>query len=379
MVLLRPQVHAPRTSQQVRPQCTTQLVPRKWQQELRKSLVLGAVYNTAGAWVTASAEAAYMTSMTCAAANHSRNEEKESTGWKETELRLHTESLDIRVEIVHTRKQSVTGGTRIWWNRWFMRNLHHRMDLERCPSSRWCAHDNVLQLNDHRCEAFERGRPPASFSGSLPPRPLLAAHPSTFAATSRLPRCHSRGSAPLGAWTPSRSRLSFSDSSLLVFWKGPPLPLSFPGSAAPPLLAFANALDIAAARMASYLRASGASGLHLRQWLSTNNFASTFRAIDRARAPRGLGARELRPDERELPPTGNGLSAAVGGTLRSTVGSSRSRLGGWVHTSDTALSDWAANSAESSAARLARCATLPALPLSLSCSHAAFSQALRAR
>ena len=50
-----------------------------------------------------------------------------------------------------------------------------------------------------------------------------------------------------------------------------------------------------------------------------------------------------------------------------------------MHTSDTALSDWAANSAESAAACLARCAALLALSLSLSCSHAAFPQALRAR
>ena len=50
-----------------------------------------------------------------------------------------------------------------------------------------------------------------------------------------------------------------------------------------------------------------------------------------------------------------------------------------MHTSDTALSDWAANSVESAAARLARCAALLARSLSLSCSHAAFLQALRAR
>ena len=45
-----------------------------------------------------------------------------------------------------------------------------------------------------------------------------------------------------------------------------------------------------------------------------------------------------------------------------------------MHTSDTARSDWAANSAVSSAARLARSAALLAIYLSLSCSHAVFPQ-----
>ena len=49
-----------------------------------------------------------------------------------------------------------------------------------------------------------------------------------------------------------------------------------------------------------------------------------------------------------------------------------------MHTSDTARSDWAANSAASSAARLARSAALLARSRSLSCSHAVFPQALHA-
>ena len=73
----------------------------------------------------------------------------------------------------------------------------------------------------------------------------------------------------------------------------------------------------------------------------------------------------------ESPPARKGLSPAVGATLRSAVGSSRSRPGGWVHTSDTALSDWAANSAVSSGRSSGTlCRFARPFPVSLSCSHA---------
>ena len=99
---------------------------------------------------------------------------------------------------------------------------------------------------------------------------------------------------------------------------------------------------------------------------------------DRVRAPRGLGARKLRPGEGEPPLARKGLSVAAGATWCSAAGSSR-RPGGWVHTSDTSLSDWAANSAVSAAARLTCCATFVALSLSLSSFHAPRPQVLRAR
>ena len=64
--------------------------------------------------------------------------------------------------------------------------------------------------------------------------------------------------------------------------------------------------------------------------------------------------------------------------LAVTSGSSDSP-GGWLHTSKTLLSDWAANSAVSAAARLTCCAARLALSLSFSSLHALWPHAFRAR
>ena len=53
--------------------------------------------------------------------------------------------------------------------------------------------------------------------------------------------------------------------------------------------------------------------------------------------------------------------------------------GGWLHTSETSFTDFAASSAVKAAARLTCCANLIALSLSLSSFHAACPQALHAQ
>ena len=101
----------------------------------------------------------------------------------------------------------------------------------------------------------------------------------------------------------------------------------------PPLLAFATTLDTATGFIFASCWRIWTPSLQVAltsksATTSTKDFASTSRAIDRARAPRGLGARELRSDKRDSPPARNGLSPAVGATLRSAVCSSRNRPGG---------------------------------------------------
>ena len=92
------------------------------------------------------------------------------------------------------------------------------------------------------------------------------------------------------------------------------------------------------------------------------------RAADRVRAPRCLGA------GRRLLLTRKRLPVACGVVA---VGSS-CKPGGWLHTS-ASLSDGAASSAVHAAARLTCCATLLALSLSSSSSHALSPEALHAR